>query len=227
MANDAALRPFAPGELIRIGNDALCIDIAPQAGGRIAQIAYRGVQWLCGYASDNAAMIGWGSYPMLPWVGRIRRGEFHFEGQRHQLPNNLGTHAIHGIGFSLPWKTEVMLTNKIELSLALPADERWPFGGSARQCIEIDSDTLLLHLSVTAGEHAMPKPVIGWHPWFRKPERLEFAPEVFYARANTGAATCQTALKLAHDQFLHPRHPPSDHRRRPCPAANRGQAIGR
>jgi aldose 1-epimerase len=194
MANDAALRPFAPGELIHIGNDRLRIEIAPQAGGRIAQIAYCGVEWLCGYADDNVAMIAWGSYPMLPWAGRIRHGKFDFQNRQYQLPNNLGAHAIHGIGFALPWRVELQQPHAVELSLSLPNDERWPFGGSAHQRIEIDNDALLLQLSVTAGEPAMPKPVIGWHPWFRKPTHLDFAPESFYPRDMEGIAALLTTM---------------------------------
>ena len=62
-----------------------------------------------------------------------------------------------------------------DLSLQLPEDQRWPFGGSAHQRIEASENALRLRLSVTAGKRAMPA-VIGWHPWFRKPERLDFKP---------------------------------------------------
>jgi aldose 1-epimerase len=43
-------------------------------------------------------------------------------------------------------------------------------------------------LSLTAGEHAMPV-ALGWHPWFRKPDRLEFAPKRMYQRDAEGIAT--------------------------------------
>jgi len=45
---------------------------------------------------------------------------------------------------------------------------------------------------VTAGTHAMPC-VIGWHPWFRKAERLLFRPQVHYPRDAHGIATTPPA----------------------------------
>src|SRR5262245_23842174 len=96
---DAAQRPLAPGETFGIGNEKIAVRIAPDAGGRIAQLNYEnGANWLCGYDKDHAAAIAWGSYPMVPWAGRIRRGRFRFDDREYQLPPNLGAHAIHGVG---------------------------------------------------------------------------------------------------------------------------------
>lgn len=190
---DGALRPLAPGPLIRIGRGPLEVQVAAAAGGRIAQIAHDGVEWLIGPDDGNAAAIAWGSYPMLPWAGRLRGGRFDFEGRRHRLPANLGNHAIHGLGFVLPWRVEAHSPTHAELSLRLPEDARWPFGGSARQRIEVGTDALRLELSVSAGEHAMPMPVIGWHPWFRKPDSLDFAPDAHYPRDAEGIATLPLA----------------------------------
>lgn len=183
----SALDPLAPGALIRLACGPLAVDIAPAAGGRIGQIARNGVEWLVGYSERNAAMIAWGCYPMLPWAGRIRRGRFAFEGRAYQLPLNLGEHAIHGVGFALPWRVEDSSPVHAELSLDLPEDARWPFGGVARQRIEVQDDALHMLLSVTADERSMPV-VIGWHPWFRKPDKIEFKPTRFYPRDAEGIA---------------------------------------
>ncbi len=193
MGRDAALAPFATGELLHIGNDALHASIAPAAGGRIARIAFGGVDWLCGFnAENNAAMIAWGCYPMLPWAGRIRHGRFVFDGRDYRLPINLGAHAIHGVGFALPWRVDASSSTRVELSLRLPEDERWPFGGEARQRIEVAGTALRLHLSLSAGAQAMPRPVVGWHPWFGKPERVEFSPRAMYPRDAAGIAISPT-----------------------------------
>ena len=184
---DGALRPLAPGALIRIAHESLAVDIAPSAGGRIAQISHAGIEWLVGHDERHAAMIAWGSYPMLPWAGRIRHGRFAFEGRRHQLALNFGDHAIHGVGFALPWRVEAQSPRRATLSLQLPEDARWPFGGRAVQHIEVGDDTLRMELSVSADAHAMPV-AIGWHPWFRKPDRLEFEPNAIYPRDADGIA---------------------------------------
>ena len=128
---------------------------------------------------------------MVPWAGRIRRGLFDFDGSSYRLPANLDEHAAHGVGFALPWQIESRGPAFVELSLALPGDERWPFGGLASQRIEVANGMLRLQLSVTAGTHAMPV-VLGWHPWFRKPDRLEFAPHSGYPRDAEGIAILPT-----------------------------------
>ncbi|SOD55014.1 aldose 1-epimerase [Pseudoxanthomonas wuyuanensis] len=177
----------ACGPLIAIASGPLSVDIAASAGGRIAQIRQGGAEWLLGYGEQNAAPIAWGSYPMLPWAGRIRHGRFGFQGNPYQLPLDHGEHAIHGVGYKLPWQVVGHSPRHAELSLQLPCDARWPFGGSAWQRFEVDGNRLRMELSVTAGAQAMPA-VIGWHPWFRKPERIEFAPTQAYPRDRDGIA---------------------------------------
>ena len=184
-----ALAELVPGNLLNIAGKALVVTIAPEAGGRIAQIEYQGQEWLVGYSRKHAAMIGWGSYPMLPWAGRIRHGRFEFAGQHRQLPVNLGEHAIHGVGFAMPWQVDTQSPTHVELSLLLPDDERWPFRGRARQRITVAEGSLRMELQVKAGEKPMPA-VIGWHPWLRKPDRTEFKPSRVYPRDAEGIATC-------------------------------------
>ncbi|HUB90778.1 MAG TPA: aldose epimerase [Dyella sp.] len=190
--HDPALTPLAPGSRLQIRHGALVVDIAPEAGGRIAQIIRHGVPWLVDHDAQHAAMIAWGSYPMLPWAGRIRHGRFRFEGQDYQLPRNLGGHAIHGVALAMAWQVDAHASSHVELSLALPADERWPFGGSAHQRIEVSEDRLRMTLMVRAGECAMPA-TIGWHPWFRKPDRVDIHPEQVYPRDAEGIATLPLA----------------------------------
>lgn len=188
-ARDSAQQTLAPGDLIRVGNDMLTVEIAPAAGGRIAQITCDGSKWLVEHNDEHAAMIAWGCYPMLPWAGRLRHGCFQFQGREYTLLPNLGEHAIHGVGLGMPWHVEQHAPRCVELSLQLPRDARWPFGGYARHRIEVGADRRLrMQLQVTAGEQAMPV-VIGWHPWFRKPDTLRFSPDRVYPRDAEGIAT--------------------------------------
>jgi aldose 1-epimerase len=192
-ALDPSLRPLAPGPMLRIGSDALEVDVAPEAGGRIAQIRCDGVEWLAGYSADNDGAIAWGNYAMVPWVGRIRRGRFSFGGREYQLPITLGRHAIHGVGFVLPWQVTAQSATQVDLELVLPMDERWPFGGIARQRFAVDGRKLRLEVSVTAGGEAMPRPTLGWHPWFLKPEQFDFKPTQYYPRDDDYIATLPLA----------------------------------
>ncbi|MBB3343429.1 aldose epimerase [Luteimonas sp. RC10] len=194
-ARNDATAPLPPGPVLRIGKGTTEVVVAPEAGGRIAQIVHAGVAQLIGPEDGWPATIGWGCYPMLPWVGRIRRGRFRFDGRAYALPTNFGGHAIHGVGFALPWRVEVQTHDSMALSLALPADAEWPFGGTAAQRIEVVPGRVRLTLSLTAGAHAMPAE-IGWHPWFRKPERVDFAPTHVYPRDDDGIATRPLAPAL-------------------------------
>ncbi|WP_421567063.1 aldose 1-epimerase [Stenotrophomonas sp. PD6] len=193
MATDSALpiddaqAPLPAGRLYWLRAGRLEVALAPEAGGRIAQIRYDGAEWLVDEQAGGAATIAWGCYPMVPWAGRIRHGRFSFDGKTYALPTNFGEHAIHGVGFALPWKIDSLDTDSATLSLKLPEDGYWPFGGKATQHIQLTPHGLVLRLAVQAGTQPMPA-VLGWHPWFRKPDELLFAPEVMYPRDEEGIA---------------------------------------
>ena len=88
----------------------------------------------------------------------------------------------------MPWQVDEHSATRAGLSLRLPEDERWPFGGVARQLIEVDERRLRMALTLTAGDRPMPA-TIGWHPWFLKPDRLDFTPSHLYPRDEQGIAS--------------------------------------
>jgi len=184
---DDAQAPMPVGPLHWLRSGALEVALAPEAGGRIAQLRYEGVDWLVGPEEGGSATIAWGCYPMVPWAGRVRRGRFNFEGRPYALPINFEEHAIHGVGFSRPWQVEHIAAAAATLSLALPQDDYWPFGGTATQAVELTPNRLRMQLTAQAGDRAMPA-VLGWHPWFRKPDRLTFIPDAMYPRDDEGIA---------------------------------------
>jgi aldose 1-epimerase len=159
----------------------LDVRIEPVHGGRLAQITADGVDLLVERGGPAAGVLAWGSYPMVPWAGRVRDGQFVFRGRRYELPRSMGAHAIHGVGFISAWEVGRVDERSIELRLTLPSDARWPFGGIARQIISVDDTSVRLELQVTATESAFPASV-GWHPWFRKPTRLRFDPTAMFRR---------------------------------------------
>jgi aldose 1-epimerase len=140
-------------------------------GGRVASLAVDGVDLIL-RDDQSLPAAGWGSYPMVPWAGRIREGRFTFDGTDYQLPINFETHAIHGTGFEQPW--EVIGSDDRSVGLRCQLD--WALGGESEQLIELADNSLTCTLAVRAGERSMPAS-IGWHPWFTKPQRadLQFA----------------------------------------------------
>lgn len=170
------------------------VDVDPGAGGRLAQLWVDGTPMLVDehgvpdhlrLPDSSPAPIAWGSYAMVPWAGRIRHGQFTFRGRQHQLAINEGGHAIHGVGFTSSWAVTEPTDDHLRLDLELPADERWPFGGRATQEVTVADGHVALRLKVTAGDTAFPV-AIGWHPWFRKPDRLDFHPARMYRRDDDG-----------------------------------------
>ena len=145
-------------------------------GGRVATLNVGGIDLIVG-PDPALPATGWGSYPMVPWAGRVRNGRFSFEGVDHQLPINFAPHAIHGTGFEQAW--DVVARN--ERSATLACGLTWPLGGRAEQVIELDDDSLTCSLTARAGGQAMPA-TIGWHPWFVKPERVDLQFETMYLR---------------------------------------------
>lgn len=154
----------------------IAFDLAPAHGGRLASLRVDGTEVLVGPEPDP---MRWGSYPMVPFAGRIRHGRFTFRDTAVALPVNLAPHAIHGCGFDHPWEVDA------DGTLAVTLD--WPFGGWARQRFVLRPDGMALTCTVTVGndERAMPVQA-GWHPWFRKPVTLAWAPGRMYVRDHEG-----------------------------------------
>ncbi len=175
--------------------------IAPGLGGRIAQLRVRGRGLLVDDRSSGA--INWGSYPMVPWAGRIGNGQLTIDGRLVQLGVNAAPHAIHGVGFAQPW----IVQDAGGGHLAMSTDLRWPLGGLAHQHIELGEQTLRCTLTVTAAEQRMPV-TIGWHPWFVKPERADLRFAAMYERGAdylpTGRLVRPAAEGSRDDCFIQP-----------------------
>jgi aldose 1-epimerase len=153
----------------------MCI-VCPDDGGRVGGLSIGSTDLIIG-PDPSLPAAGWGSFPMVPWAGRIRQGRFTFDGVQHQLPINFETHAIHGTGFEQPWS----VLDRDAHTCALSCKLTWVFGGESEQLIELADDSLTCTLTVRAGDKAMPAS-IGWHPWFVKPEWVDVRFERMYLR---------------------------------------------
>ena len=152
------------------------VEVSPEHGGRVAQINVRGTDLLVSREQFDAPMA-WGSYPMVPWAGRIRNGRFLFQGRWYELPITMGDHAIHGTGYLDQWTVLDEGRDHVEMQCSLD----WVFGGTAHQHIQLTPVALVCVLSVLAADRAMPA-TIGWHPWFRTPARDRLQFEQMYLR---------------------------------------------
>ncbi len=106
-----------------------------------------------------------GCFPMAPYAGRIGRARFRFAGQEHVLPATLPPHAAHGVVRDVVW--DVVRAEAGQGVLAAALGGSWPFGGWARQRVELEEDALLVELAVGNDEREMPASS-GLHPWFAR-----------------------------------------------------------
>lgn len=148
--------------------------------GRLASLVVDGMELL---VTEAEKPTRWGSFPMVPWCGRLDHAVLDFDGERHEFPPTSGVHANHGTAMHQRWTT--VSSEKAAVEIGVDLAEPWPFGGSVTQRFEITDDDVVVHMAVTAGERAMPAQM-GWHPWYRReldrgePLALEFAAESIY-----------------------------------------------
>lgn len=144
------------GRLVLEALDAR-LEVSPVDGGRISSLVVRGSELL---VTEGAGPMLWGSYPMVPFAGRIRRGRFRFAGRDVQLGRNYPPDAIHGTVFEREWLVKDPATLSIDLGPG------WPFSGHVVQYFALSDDRLDVSLTLTVDEE-MPA-ALGWHPWFRR-----------------------------------------------------------
>jgi aldose 1-epimerase len=149
----------AAGVVLRAGDVRLTVD--PRQGGRMASLRIGDRDVL---RTEGWGPINWGCYPMVPFAGRIRDGQYTFRGRDVQLPLNLPPHAIHGTVFERPWAVRSQADDHLVLTIDLGPG--WPFRGTVTQSIRLGPGGLDATLVLEADE-AMPAG-LGWHPWFRR-----------------------------------------------------------
>ena len=159
-------------------------------GGRVERLQVDGVDLLVPPDVDDH---NYGAFPMAPWAGRIRHGQFHFDGVDYELPCNHPPHAIHGIVRDRRWHVDAATESSATLSV--PLDAPWPFGGRVEQHVELTADALALTMAVHAGARPMPV-TCGWHPWWYRvpfptgaPLEVELHADTMYARDDEGIPT--------------------------------------
>ena len=179
-------------QILTLASGDLTVAVYPGAGARIGQIDVAGQPLLVDVPDpDRRQPMMWGSFPMVPWAGRIRQGRFSFEGVDRQLqinhrdgPDPRQAHAIHGVAVDRPWRVDDVSDTSCVCSIRLD----WEFGGIATQTVAVVDDRVVVTVMLESSGTDLPAE-IGWHPWFRKPDDLEFSPTAMYQRDDVGLPT--------------------------------------
>ena len=146
-------------------NHDIITQVFPEFGSRLGSLVINGQQILVTKQNDDDP-LSWGCYPMVPFAGRLRHGQLHFNNETHQLRLNDHPHAIHGTVFNQTWDIRQQTSSSITVETHFGL--HWPFNGSVQHHIKVTDNHIHFGLAVTAQE-TMPVQV-GWHPWFVKPQ---------------------------------------------------------
>jgi aldose 1-epimerase len=171
--------------MIELSAPDVVATIDPVAGGRVASFRLRGHDLVLRRERSSGESLQWGSYPMAPYAGRVRRGVFSFAGREYTLPVTHGPHAIHGTTYYRPWSLERDGTLTIELG------DEWPFGGHAVQRFALTPTSFTCTIEVHNDQRTMPASA-GWHPWFERPVALDFRAGKMYVRDDDEIPTGET-----------------------------------
>jgi len=155
-------------DVVELSAGATVARVDPAAGGRIVSLVVAGVERIVPKRSADTRPTSWGSFPMVPWPGRLANGRIPTADGEVQLEPNYGRSAIHGLGFDAAWA----ILEQSDLAVRMSCELRgrgWPFGGVARQNMRLGPASLDLELEV--GEYKRAAPAgLGWHPWFARPQ---------------------------------------------------------
>lgn len=108
-----------------------------------------------------------GSFPLVPWVNRVRDGGFEFRGRQIRLTPDLDRDPspLHGHGWLNSWEIESAGADEAVLLYRYTGGE-WLWAYSARQDLALDDHGLSIRLSCT-NESDQPMPCgLGHHPYF-------------------------------------------------------------
>lgn len=154
---------------LRAGN--LELVLSPALGGAIRDLTWTGegrrVPLMRPTREGAGSVLDMASFPLVPYVNRIRGGRFTFRGRDVVLkPNMAGDISpLHGQGWLAPWTVEGVSDTHAELGLRHEAGE-WPWAYEALQAVTLDETGLSLRLECRNID-TEPMPCgLGQHPYF-------------------------------------------------------------
>ena len=164
------MKPSEVG-LVTLEAATLRLELSPSIGGAISAFEWTGdggpkpILRKC--HSPLEKVLDAGCFPLVPYVNRIRHGEFTFRGRTVRLaPNMAGDPSpLHGQGWLNPWKVERAEASEAVLTYDHEPAE-WPWRYHAEQSFTLDERGLSVRLSCrNASDTSMPCG-LGLHPYF-------------------------------------------------------------
>jgi aldose 1-epimerase len=158
-------------DLLILNSTDLELGLSPSIGGAISHLRYKGPSGLTPILRESHSplenVLEAGSFPLVPFVNRIRGGTFCFRGQQVTLsPNMAGDPSpLHGDGWLNPWSVERADEGSATLSYRHEPAE-WPWAYQATQEFRLDGPVLDARLTCrNVSDGPMPCG-LGHHPYF-------------------------------------------------------------
>ncbi len=149
----------------------LHLELSPSIGGSIRNftqvVGGRRTPLLRESHSDKRTVLEHACFPLVPYVNRIRGGEFEFRGETIRLaPNMAGDPSpLHGQGWLGEWSVESAGAADAELFFRHEAGE-WPWAYEALQTFALDPQGLSVRLQCRNRSHRPMPCGLGLHPYF-------------------------------------------------------------
>lgn len=154
--------------VLLLRNGAMRMVLDPQRGGAIRELSWRGAPLLrptpAGLGDDPFDMA---CFPMVPYVNRVARGCFRYDGQDVRLQRNWDRdpHPLHGQGWKAAWS--VAAASESEATLAVQGGGNdWPWKYVCEQRCRLLPDGLLVELTVRNVDDSPMPAMLGLHPYF-------------------------------------------------------------
>src|SRR5687768_6331325 len=165
--------PFSMAEqgLVTLRAGRLEAVIAPQVGGCLAALDFlesgRRISVLRGAPRVPARVLDSASFPLVPYVNRIRDGAFRFRGREIALVPNMppDPSPLHGQGWLAEWRVTERSETAADLRFRHAAGE-WPWAYEAVQHVALDPAGLEVELGCTNLSHEPMPCGLGQHPYF-------------------------------------------------------------
>jgi len=160
-----------PSDLLTLSSSNLEIQLSPSVGGAISGISYLGPTGpnpiLRKSRTPLENVLDAGSFPLVPYVNRIRGGSFAFRGQEIRLSCNMAgdPSPLHGDGWLNSWKIERADAASAILTYRHDAGE-WPWDYEARQEFMVGESVIDLGLTCTNRSNDPMPCGLGQHPYF-------------------------------------------------------------
>jgi aldose 1-epimerase len=162
-------------EVLVLQDEAMRLTLAAQVGGSIRELTWRGADILRpapAVATDDPFEMA--CFPMVPFVNRIARGCFVFNGRTVCLPPNWSAdpHPLHGQGWLAPWTVAAASASAATLTFEGGGDD-WPWRYRCEQRFELAHSALSVELSVQNMSTGDMPAMLGLHPYFPDATRAQ------------------------------------------------------